>query len=100
MNKIVNLRTNIYYTKKQKQKKNEPDEFLRQQEMIIVVEKTRYIHSENGIVPQPYLEDMSFTISQENYQEMLQMFSALGEIDESTIDLNAKKPAKKASKKA
>lgn len=100
MNKIVSLRSNIFYFKKKKEKKNELDTYLRQHEIIIVVEKTKYIHSDNGVIPQVCLEDMSFIIAQENFEELVGMLSTLGEIDESTIELNAKKAPKKATKKA
>ena len=84
MNQLISLRTNIWYAKEVK--KNEPDVFVRMQELILLVEKPVYSRTNDGeIIRERGVNELRFTVTEKGYAELLAALLKLKDIDESEL---------------
>jgi len=48
MNTLIQVRSNIFYTKKEKANKRQKDEFIRFNEIVLLVDEATYTHTNSG----------------------------------------------------
>ena len=86
MNTLIQIRTNIYYAKKDKKNKKEKDEFVRHNEIILLVDKAKYTHTNSGeIVRERGVEELRFSVSKENLEVLIETLSRFKDVDETEL---------------
>ena len=86
MNTLIQIRTNIYYSKKDKKDKKEKDEFIRHNEIILLVDKAKYTHTNSGeIVRERDVSELRFSVSKESLEALIETLTRFKDVDE--IDL-------------
>ena len=86
MNKLLSIRTNIFYSKKEKKSKKDPDEFVKYNELIFLVDKPKYTKTNSGeSVREKAIEDLRLTISADAFDELIKLLIKLKDIDESEL---------------
>jgi hypothetical protein len=86
MNTLLSVRTNILYSKKDKKKKEDADEFLKHHELIFLVDKPTYIHTNSGeIVRQRAVDEVRFMVSEKAFDTLIELLTKLKDIDESEL---------------
>lgn len=76
MNRLVSIRTNIYYSKEGEGKYN------RHQEIILLVDKPKYSYSNEGeVVRERGLEELRFTVSDNEFQQLIELLGKLKDIE-------------------
>jgi hypothetical protein len=69
MNNLISIRTNILYSKNQKEKETDQDEFIKHNELIFLLEKPNYTYSnQRQIVREKKIEELRFTVSEEQIE--------------------------------
>jgi len=80
MNKLIQIRTNIYY------EKNEKDEFIRHNEIILLVDKAKYTHTNSGeIVRERGVDELRFSVSKENLEALIETLTRFKDVDETDL---------------
>jgi hypothetical protein len=86
MNTLIQVRTNIIYTKKEKKDKKEKDVFIRFNEIVLLVDKPKYSHTNSGeIVRERAVDELRFTVSEEGLDALIKLLSTYKEIDEKDL---------------
>lgn len=86
MNTLLSIRTNILYSKKAKKNKTDADEFTRHQELIFLVDKPKYSHTNSGeIIRERAVEELRFNVSSESFEQLIEHLIKLKDIDESEM---------------
>ena len=86
MNTLVSVRTNIFYAKKKKQDEKAEDEFVRNQELIFLVDKPTYRYSNEGeIIRERGLDEVRFTVSDKAFEQLIKLLEKLKDVDETEL---------------
>lgn len=85
MNQLISIRTNILYTKNQKEKKEDEDVFLKHHELIFLVDKAKYSIDSGEIVRKRYIQELRFTINEKAYDELIKTLVKIQKIDDSKL---------------
>jgi hypothetical protein len=86
MNTLIQIRTNIYYSKKDKKDKKEKDEFIRHNEIILLVDKAKYTHTNSGeIVRERDVEELRFTVSRDSLEALIATLTKYKDVDETDL---------------
>lgn len=86
MNTLIQIRTNIYYAKKDKKDKKEKDEFIRHNEIILLVDKAKYTHTNSGeIVRERGVDELRFSVSKENLEALIETLTRFKDVDETDL---------------
>jgi len=83
MNTLIQIRTNVFYTKKTKKTKTSKDEFIRLNEIVLLVDKAKYTHTNSGeIVRERGVDELRFVVNAENLDALIENLKRLKDIDE------------------
>ena len=83
MNTLIQIRTNIYYAKKDKKDKKEKDEFIRHNEIILLVDKAKYTHTNSGeIIRERGVDELRFSVSKENLDALIETLTRFKDVEE------------------
>lgn len=75
----MSVRTNIFYVKKE-------DEFIRHQELIFLVDKPTYRHSNEGeVIRERGIQEFRFNVSEKAFDQMMIVLSTLQNVEESEL---------------
>lgn len=86
MNQLISIRTNILYSKKDKQANETHDEYERHQELIFLIDKPSYRFSNEGeIIRERGIDEVRFTVSHKAFDQLLKHLEKLKNIDESEL---------------
>ena len=86
MNTLIQIRTNIYYSKKDKKDKKEKDEFIRHNEIILLVDKAKYTHTNSGeIVRERDVDELRFSVTKESLEALIETLTRFKDIDETDL---------------
>jgi hypothetical protein len=86
MNTLISVRTNIVYIKKKKKGEKSADEFIRNQELIFLVDKPNYRYSNEGqIIRERGLDELRFTISDKAFEQLIKMLETMKDVDENEL---------------
>ena len=86
MNTLLSIRTNIFYSKKEKKDKTTQDEFVKHHELIFLVDKPKYTQTNGGeIVRERAVEELRFTVSEKAFETLIEHLVKLKDIDESEL---------------
>jgi hypothetical protein len=86
MNTLLSVRTNILYSKKDKKKQEDADEFLKHHELIFLVDKPKYIHTNGGeIIRERAVDEVRFFVSEKSFETLIELLTKLKDIDESEL---------------
>lgn len=86
MNTLIQIRTNVYYAKKDKKVKTEKDVFVRFNEIVLLVDKAQYTHTNSGeIVRERAVDELRFTVSKENLEVLIKTLEKFKDIDETEL---------------
>ena len=86
MNQLLSIRTNIYYSKKEKKSKDDADEFVRHYELIFLTDKAKYIKTNSDeIVRERAVEELRFTVSEDSFPKLIDLLTKLKDADESDL---------------
>ena len=84
MNNLLSIRTNIYYSK-EKSKEGE-ETYKRFHELVFLIDKPQYISTNEGdIVRQRIIDELRFSISDDDFDLMINHILKLKDIDESEL---------------
>ena len=86
MNTLLSIRTNILYSKKDKKKQEDADEFVKHHELIFLVDKPKYTQTNGGeIIRERAVEELRFTVSEKAFNTLIEHLVKLKDIDESEL---------------
>ena len=86
MNTLIQIRTNIYYSKKDKKDKKEKDEFIRHNEIILLVDKAKYTHTNSGeIVRERDVNELRFSVTKESLEALIETLTRFKDVDETDL---------------
>ena len=86
MNTLIQIRTNIYYSKKDKKDKKEKDEYIRFNELILLVDKAKYTHTNSGeIVRERGVDELRFSVSRDSLEALITMLTKFKDVDETDL---------------
>ena len=86
MNTLIQIRTNIYYSKKDKKDKKEKDEFIRHNEIILLVDKAKYTHTNSGeIVRERDVDELRFSVTKESIEALIETLTRFKDVDETDL---------------
>ena len=86
MNSLVSVRTNLMYAKKKKKDAKDQDEYVRQQELIFLIEKPTYKYSNEGeVIREKSLEEMRFSLPVEGIEQLIKLLTQLKDIKEEDL---------------
>jgi len=86
MNTLIQIRTNIYYAKKEKKDKKEKDEFIRHNEIILLVDKAKYTHTNSGeIIRERGVDELRFSVSKESLEALIETLVRFKDVDETDL---------------
>jgi len=86
MNTLLSIRTNILYSKKDKKKKEDADEFVKHHELIFLVDKPKYQQTNSGeIIRERAVDELRFTVSERAFDELIKLLVKLQNADESEL---------------
>jgi hypothetical protein len=86
MNQLISIRTNIFYSKEQKAKKDDKDLFKKQQELVFLVDKPTYRYSNEGeVIRERGLEEFRFCVSEKAFAQVIDLLTKLKDADESDL---------------
>lgn len=88
MNHLIEIRTNILYSKKEnKDKPDSPAVFERFQELIFLFDKPLYRFSNEGnIIRERGVEETRFTVSAKEFETMLEILEKLKNAEPSELE--------------
>ena len=87
MNQLISIRTNIFYTKKDKKDKKIADEYVRHKELIFLVDKPTYRYSNEGeIIRERSLEEVRLSVSDFGFEQLMKILEKIKDADESQFD--------------
>lgn len=79
MSELIQVRTNIFYTKKD-------NKYIRQQEMIFLVRKVEYkMSNDQDVIRENRLEKFSFVIEQNNIDNLIKLLENLKNANEENL---------------
>jgi hypothetical protein len=86
MNTLIQIRTNIYYSKKDKKDKKDKDEFIRHNEIILLVDKAKYTQTNSGeIVRERDVDELRFSVSKESLEALIETLTKFKDVDETHL---------------
>lgn len=86
MNHLMSIRTNIIYSKNKKGNINEPDNFVKFQELIFLINKPSYrVSNESEIIRERNIEELRFVVSEKNFDTMMDLLNKLKIAEESDL---------------
>lgn len=86
MNTLMSIRTNLFYTKKSKINKEDKDEFIKQHELIFLVDKPKYSRTNAGeIVRERDIEELRFCVSNEQFDKVIELLKTLKDCNEDDL---------------
>jgi hypothetical protein len=86
MNSLVSVRTNLMYAKKKKKDAKDQDEYVRQQELIFLIEKPTYKYSNEGeVIREKSLEEMRFSLPVEGIEQLIKLLTRLKDLNEEDL---------------
>lgn len=87
MNTLLSIRTNILYAKKPKKIKEDADEFVKHFELIFLVDKPKYTHTNSGeIVRERAVEELRFNVSEKAFESLMENLEIIKNSDESDFN--------------
>lgn len=86
MKRLLQIRTNIYYTKKPKKTDSEPDIFDKHHELVILLDQASYSYSNSQeVVRERQVEEIRFCIADENFDKFIDILTKLKEVKEEDL---------------
>jgi hypothetical protein len=86
MNTLLSIRANILYSKKDKIKKEDIDEFVKYYEIIFLVDKPKYKHTNSSeIIRERTVDEHRFTVSEKALDSMIEHLIKFKDINESEL---------------
>ena len=86
MNTLLSIRTNIIYSKKDKKRKEDVDEFVKHHELIFLVDKAKYTQTNGGdIIRERAVDELRFTVPEKAFDTLIEYLVKLKDIDESEL---------------
>ena len=86
MNTLLSIRTNILYSKKDKKKQEDADEFVKHHELILLVDKPKYTQTNGGeIVRERAVDELRFVVSDKSFDALIEHLIKLKDADESDL---------------
>ena len=86
MNTLLSIRTNILYAKKDKKNKADADEFVKNHELIFLVDKPKYQQTNSGeIIRERAVEELRFMVSEKSFETLIELLVKIKDSDESEL---------------
>ena len=80
MNSLISIRTNIFYTK------NTEEEYVRQQEIVLLIDKPKYKYSNEGeVLRERGIEELRFVVTDDSMGQLIDALSAIRGVDEKDL---------------
>lgn len=86
MNELIQVRTNIFYLKNKAKDKKGNDQFIRHNEIILLIDQPKYTHTNSGqIVRDRGVDELRFCVAKDNLDALIKTLEQLRDVDESEL---------------